>query len=109
MTLRPQSPWYNVELAKDKQRRWELERKYRKTRLVVDRDKFNEHRTVYNAKLTAAKQSFYKDKIESSTNSRDRFKTCNNLLNRGQKVLLPSHECAKELADRFITFFSDKI
>ena len=34
---------------------------------------------------------------------------CDNLLNREQKSVLPSHDCVKDLADGFITCFNDKI
>ena len=34
---------------------------------------------------------------------------CDNLLNREQKSVLPSHDCVKDLADKFITYFNDKI
>ena len=34
---------------------------------------------------------------------------CDNFLNREQKTVLPSHDCVKDLADKFITYFNDKI
>ena len=34
---------------------------------------------------------------------------CDNLLNREQKSVLPSHDCIKDLADKSITYFNDKI
>ena len=34
---------------------------------------------------------------------------CDNLLNREQKSVLPSHDCCKDLADKFITYLNDKI
>ena len=106
---RPQSPWYTAELAKEKQRRRHLEQIFLKTKLVVDRERFNEQRNLYNSKLTSTKQSYYKAKIIEANNSKDRFNICNKLLNRSKKVVLPSHTCAKELADRFVNYFTDKI
>ena len=76
--------------------------------LVVDKERFIQQRSHYNSKLTAAKQTYY-NKTISEADPRERFKICNKLLNRGKKVVLPSHDCAKELADRFVNFFSDKI
>ena len=75
----------------------------------MDRENYNEQRNIYNNKLTAAKQTYYKNKITEATDPRQRFNTCNDLLNRGNKVVLPTHECAKELANRFVNFFSEKI
>ena len=34
---------------------------------------------------------------------------CDNLLKREQKSVVPSHDCVKDLADKFITYFNDKI
>ena len=34
---------------------------------------------------------------------------CNKLLNRGKKSILPSHDCGKELADKFVNYFNEKI
>ena len=34
---------------------------------------------------------------------------CDNLLNRFQKFILPSYDCIKDLADKCITYFNDKI
>ena len=34
---------------------------------------------------------------------------CDNPLNREQKSVLPSHDCVKDLADKFITYFNDNI
>ena len=34
---------------------------------------------------------------------------CDNPLNREQKSVLPFHDCVKDLADKFITYFNDNI
>ena len=34
---------------------------------------------------------------------------CDNLLNREQKSVLPSHDCVKDIADKLITYFNDEI
>ena len=108
MTLRPQSPWFTPELTREKQERRKLEAKYKKSQLAVDRELYNEQRNVYNSKLTEAKQTYFKTKINEAKDSKDKFDICNNLLNRGKKTVLPTHECTKELADRFVSFFSEK-
>ena len=73
VTLRPESPWYTSELTREKRLRRNLEDKYRKSNLVVDRDRYNDQRNIYNSKLTSAKELFYKSKITDSKNCKDRL------------------------------------
>ena len=86
-----------------------LERKYNKTKLAVDKERLDNQRNIYNHLLTQAKQDYFKTKIETAETSKDLYKVCDNLLNREQKSVLPSHDCVKDLADKFITYFNDKI
>ena len=57
----------------------------------------------------ASKQDYFKNKIELATSTKELFKVCNNLLNRTNENVLPSHSCATELANRFVNYFGDKI
>ena len=94
---------------KEKRLRRKLKRKYNKTKLAVDKDSLDHQRNIYNHLLTQAKQDYFKTKIETAETSKDLYKVCDNLLNREQKSVLPSHGCIKDLADKFITYFNDKI
>ena len=103
------APWYTSELVKEKRLRRELERNYDKTKLAVDIERLDHQRNIYNHLLTQAKQDYFKIKIETAETSKDLYKVCDNLLNREHKSVLPYHECVKDLADKFITYFIDKI
>ena len=94
---------------KEKRLRRKLERKYNKTKLAVDKERLDHQRNIYNHLLTQAKQDYFKTKIETAETSKDLYKVCDNLLNREQKSVLPSHDCVKDLADKFITYFNDKV
>ena len=59
--------------------------------------------------LSSAKTTYYKTKVETATSTKELYQVCNKLLNRERTSILPSHECANELADRFVNYFSDKI
>ena len=48
-------------------------------------------------------------KIETAYTSKDLYKVCVNLLNREQKFVLSSHDCVKDLADKFVSYLNDKI
>ena len=107
--VRADSPWYNSELGKEKRIRRKLERTYKRTSLAVDRERFDKQRTKYNNLLTSAKTTYYKSKVETATSAKELYQVCNKLLNRERKSVLPSHECASELANRFVNYFGDKI
>ena len=101
--------WYTSELVKEKRLRRKLERKYNKTKLAVDKERLDHQRNIYNHLLTQANQDYFKTKIETAETSKDLYKVCDNLLNWQQKSVLPSHDCVKDLADKLITYFNDKI
>ena len=59
--------------------------------------------------LNTTKQDYFKNKVESATSTKELFIVCNNLLNRTNENVLPSHSCGTELANRFVNYFGDKI
>ena len=108
--VRADAPWYTPELVKEKRLRRKLERKYNKKKLAVDKERLDHQRNIYNHLLTQAKQDYFKTNTETPETSKDIYKVCNNLLNREQKSILPSHDCVNEFASKFITYhFNDKI
>ena len=109
VTIRPEAPWYNSNLAEEKRLKCKYERKYNKSKLAVDRELYCHQRDKYNNLLNTAKQDYFKNKIESATSTKELFKVCNNLLNRTNENVLPSHSCGTELANRFVNYFGDKI
>ena len=109
ITVRPDCPWYTAELADLKRERRRLQTKAEKSCLVVDHENFKTHRDSYNETSKRTKQKFYTSEISTAETPRERSKICNKLLNQEKKVVLPIHDTAKELADRFVNFFNDKI
>ena len=109
ITIRKDDDWYTSELAAEKRLRRKLERRYNRTKLVVDHQAYCAQRDKYNSLLNSTKAAYYKQEIESAENSKDLFRTCKKLLNRSSKSVLPSYECANELANRFVQYFGDKI
>ena len=107
--VRAEAPWYTSELVKEQRLRRKLERKYNKTKLAVDKERLDHQPNIYNHLLTQAKQNYFKTKFDTAETSKDLHKVCDNLLNRKQKSVLPSHGCVKDLADKFVTYFNDKI
>ena len=104
-SVRPNSPWFNSELVKEKRKRRKLERTYKRTSLAIDKERHNQQRNINNSLLSIAKTTYYKTKVESATSTKELYQVCNKLLNRERASILPSHECANELADRFVNYF----
>ena len=105
IVVRADAPLYTSELVKEKRLQRKLERDYNKTKLAVNKERLDHQRNIYNHLLTQAKQDYFKTKIETAETSKDLYKVCDNLLNLQQKSVLPSHDCVKDLADKFITSF----
>ena len=109
VTVRADKPWYTAELSQEKRLRRKYERKYKQSKLTVDKLQLQEQRNKYNALLNSTKKDYIKNKIENAESSKDLYKICDKLLNREQKAILPSHDCAQSLANTFVNYFNEKI
>ena len=109
VTIRPDAPWYNSKLAEEKRLKRKYERKYNRSQLAIDGELYCHQRDKYNNLLNTTKQDYFKNKVESATSTKELFKVCNNLLNRTNENVSPSHNCGTELANRFVNYFGDKI
>ena len=102
-------PWYTAELSAEKRLRRQCERKYKNTQLESDKLLLKEQRNKYNNLLNPTKKDYIDNKIENAQSSKDLYKICDKLLNREQRSMLPSHDCATSLANTFVDYFKDKI
>ena len=96
-------------LSQEKRLRRKYERKYKQTKLTVDKLQLQEQRNEYNALLNSTKKDYIKNKIENAESSKDLYKICDTLLNREQKAILPSHDCAHSLANTFVNYLNEKV
>lgn len=107
---RPRPPWYNNDILCAKQERRAAERRWHSTGLHVHQDIFRRMRCTVNDLIVHAKQDFFHEKLsDCSGNSKMLFKTVDSLLHRKKQTILPSHESAKQLADKFANFFTQKV
>ena len=93
----------------DKQNLRRLERKWRKSKLEIDRDIFRREADKYNLKLICARKTYYSSELEGC-GAREFFRKTNALWTKPTKTL-PKHDSAnaRTLADQFSNFFSEKI
>jgi hypothetical protein len=108
--LRPHAPWYNESIRTAKQKRRRAERKWRKTDLTVDKELLKESQKEVSNLSEVAKKNYYNDKIsENQNNPKKLFSISNSLLKNNKDRSLPTFSSEKDIADRFVQFFHNKI
>jgi hypothetical protein len=110
VTLRPSSGWFNSNIQAAKRKRRQAERKWRKTNLSVHLDILKAAHENVTSLCADAKAQYYCHKLEECKGDQKAvFKVGNSLLHRQKVSPLPCYESESDLAERFCTYFSDKI
>lgn len=109
MILRPHAPWYSDALRKAKQVRRQCERRHRSSGLAVHKEAYRKQCNVYHDLLAKAKTSYHSKEISDATAKGNLFRVVDKLVKPYSGCSLPSHASAKELSDRFVNFFHQKI
>ena len=110
VTLRPRAPWYKPEVVVQKNIRRRLERKWRSTRLLCDREQYVHQCYVVNNLIGSLKSTYYTDIInEHSSDQRILFKTVGKLLQKSTNKRYPPSSDDTALANSFADFFTSKI
>ena len=108
--VRSRKPWYNDMIQQAKRERRAAERKWIKSQKPEDLTDLHTHRARVIQLCSDAKKQFYQSKI--SKNSKDQkalFQVANELLHRKKDSHLPNSDSKEELANRFVTYFIEKI
>ncbi|KAM9790323.1 uncharacterized protein ACBT44_018929 isoform 1-T2 [Syngnathus typhle] len=106
VTFTNSAPWYTPELRTMKQTGRQLERLYKKTRLTVHAETFEQHISSYRDALLAAKSAYFSSLINNTNrNPRILFSTINKLLQ--PPVTKPPSSPA--LCNSFLVNFNNKI
>ena len=107
--LRPYAPWYTESVRAAKQEKRKAERKWKKSKLTIDKEILRERQKEANMKCLEAKTQYYNSKIEKSEeNSKELFNLANSLLYKEKNEALPTYLCEKTLADQFGEYFTTK-
>ena len=108
--LRPQAPWLTADIMEEKKRKRRLERQWRRSKSMGDKELYKNQRNRYNRMLNEAHTRYLSKLVsENSSDPKSLFKMIDNLLNRKKKSPLPDHSSASELAASFNTYFIDKV
>ena len=107
---RAHTPWFTHEIKSEKQERRRLEKKWRFSKLEIDRQLYCKQKQHVHSLLRKSKHAYYQQSISDCGNdSKKMFKFANALLNRKQTSPLPANACSKSLASIFSQFFVSKI
>jgi len=109
ITVRQDSPWFNTDIKMAKQKRRQLENKWRQSHLQFDREMYEAQRNLVNIKVEQAKLSYFSCTIKDAKNQKEVYKVTNKLLHKGKEIVLPSYTSTAELANRFAEYFTNKI
>ena len=108
VTLRPHAPWFNESLRSAKVVKRRLERKWRSSRLEVDRQVYRDYCANYQRLLCEFKSSYHKMRLDG-LDQKDLFKEMDKLVNGKHVPKLPSNIPIDSLPDSFGDFFKDKV
>ena len=104
----PDSPWFDNEYKQLRKERRKAERKYKKSKLAENCEKYKSLRKQTTDLAYVKKREYYTQKLAEG-NSKTMYSVVNKLLDKKQNVVLPEAKSDKELADSFVNYFSDKI
>ena len=104
--IRKPSPWYNNDIHALRQKRRRLERRWCKTKTSEDYEAY-ENQSIHTVQMIRqAKQTYYREKLMA--NPREAFQLLNSLLHVNS-VHLPTSNSDSEMANKFISFFTEKV
>ena len=110
IVLRPDAPWYNEDITKQKRIRRRLERKWRSSKLESDKENYLRQCSVVNSMLCKAKENYYTTITkDNAKDSKLLFCTVDKLLQKNNDKYYPPAKNDEELANSFADFISTKI
>ena len=110
VTTRPSAPWYNQEVALEKNSRRRLERKWRKTKLKWHLERYVLQCSVVNNLIMNLKTTHYMEFIkEHSGEQKVPFATVNKLLQKEVTKRHPPSSNTTNLVNSFADLFTGKI
>ena len=106
----PNSPWFDNEYRDLRTLRRKAEKKYKRSKTAVDRETFVNLRKQTTELAFRKKRDYYRNEInDCEGKTKMLFKCVNRLLDVKQDSVLPTHDSSVELANKFQTYFKEKI
>ena len=101
------APWFDTEYKELRRLRRKAEKAYKKTKSLEDKENFIKLRKQTTQLAHNKKCKHYGDKLKG--NNRHLFPSINKLLDNEQEEVLPEADSDRELANRFLKYFTEKI
>ncbi|XP_072028487.1 uncharacterized protein [Amphiura filiformis] len=108
VNVRPMCQWYSDSLRSAKRHKRRLERKFRKSKLEVDRQIYIDACRSYRYALNESKRIYHNDRITGS-NCKQLFRIVDSLTNPNKDRVLPTSKSPAHLANEFADYFDSKI
>ena len=110
ISLRPRAPWYTDYIQVNKTKRHNLERRWRRSKLMIHRELYVNQCNVVKKLIFDAKMNYYSKLItDAGSNGKDLFRSIDRLLHRTPEKKLPTSTSPTDLANNFVHFFKNKI
>ena len=107
---RHSQPWLNTNVTYEKRCQRKLERKWRKSNLEIDLQNFKTQRYITNKAIFEAKIEYFSNQIsEKEGDKRALFHLIKSLAHTKKDNVLPESRCNQDLANKFNSFFTEKI
>ena len=105
-----ESAWVDVEYKKNRALRRKLERKWKKERTDENRMRYIEQKAICTQMALQKQKAYYSKLVNDCKNSqKSLFKVANELLDKNEDRVLPSHSDHKQLANEFNHYYIDKV
>ena len=110
INLRPKAPWMDMNIIKEKKIKRKYERKWRSSKLCVDKLRYKDQKKKYDKLLNTSHRKYLSNLVLDNQNDpKTLFKLINSLLTNNKKNLLPEHTSEKQLAEEFSEYFLEKV
>ena len=108
--IRHNTPWFNKDIKAAKSKKRDLEHKWRKSKLEIDRQLYCRQRQVVKHMIEKAKTSYYSGSVENCNgDQKSLYSVVNKLLHKRKEPVLPSTSSEHDLANKFSDYFVGKI
>ena len=102
--------WITPAILEAKRVKRQLERVWRKTKSAFNRSRLRKHIHMYNRLVQKSKNLYYTEQLDKASHQpKQLWKTVNKILHRSPEPKLPTSVSLKHLADKFASFFNNKI
>ena len=105
----PDAPWFDAEYANLRKLRRNAENKYRRSGLDSDKRLYITLRKQTIRTSVDKKKAYVAGKLQQGNSTKSLYSVVNQMIDRKKDVVLPKADSDKELANRFQTYFKEKI